>query len=182
MGPQYANLCATGSNDRPHALGFRVERSMAQDAPNEVGDLALIHAETNDAVTAMAEVLIEKTKITREKRGAIEPPQQWEDVLLIFHAFSTDVDADLSHADVPASEEAALIFPDVLVKEIHYPVCRGERPARSTKAAFATRIASAIAAGLIAPRHCSRISSQDMPSATCSNTSLTRMRVPRNVG
>src|SRR5438874_1350683 len=43
-------------------------------------------------------------------------------------------------------------------------------------------MASAIAAFLMLPHHSSMIASQAMPLATWSSTSLTKIRVPRNVG
>jgi hypothetical protein len=68
------------------------------------------------------------------------------------------------------------MFGNILIEDIHPAL------SSSSKASRAKRTASAMASLLTSPLQSSTMASQAMPVATCSRTSVTRMRVPTNVG
>src|SRR5438552_2822165 len=109
--------------------------------------------------------------------------QQKRNDLLIRHAFAPELMADLPCGNAPTPQQLPLAFEDILIEDVH--ASAGFNPsscACSRNVSLATRTASEIAASLMLPRHSSTILCHAIPLATCSSTSATRIRVPRNVG
>src|SRR5207249_2127781 len=101
----------------------------------------------------------------------------------ILHALATEFLPYLPNRDPPAPQQLTLALQNVLVQNVHAPAgFSASSYARSRKVSRAIRTASAIASSLMLPRHSSTMLCQAMPLATCSSTSATRIRVPRNVG
>src|SRR5436190_23976964 len=108
--------------------------------------------------------------------------QQGDD-LLVFHPSSSHVITHMSNGKAPMSQELALTIDDIFIQNVHAAVGPTTySDTCSSKACRANRTASAMASGVILPRHSSIIVSHARPAATCSRTSATRMRVPRKVG
>src|SRR5262247_585450 len=103
--------------------------------------------------------------------------------LLVFHPLATHVIAHVAHGNAPMPQALALTVNDIFVQNIHAAVGPTIYSAVcSSNACRAKRTASAIASWVMLPRHSSMIVSHARPAATCSSTSATRIRVPRNVG
>src|SRR5688500_6815548 len=125
---------------------------------------------------------IEEVAIKREEGHLVQTVRERNDVL-VRGTRAAELESDLSRANTQSLEQAPLFAPNVLVEEDQ------SAPTVSTtgftpfdrSASGARRTASAMAWGLMRPPQLSLIASNANPSATCSNTESTKMRVPRNV-
>jgi hypothetical protein len=130
----------------------------------------------------VTEFRVKKTQVARKEGRSAQLEKQWYD-LLIFDPRPANISTDLIRPRSPASQEQALIFGNVLVKYDHQrAVSDTNSSAWLINASLARRTASAIASLEIDPRHRSVMASHAIPRATSSRTSLTKTRVPRNVG
>jgi hypothetical protein len=173
----YSSLTDPDNLVNPVGLSFEVV--VTQKAADETCSVILAHREANQAVLSMAEIPMVKSKITSEEGGPLQSVQKRND-FLIRHAWAPDFMSDLTDSNAPASQELPLILKDIFIQNIHRAGTRSSW--WFIKTSRASRTDSAIASWLTAPRQFSMMASQDMPFATWSRTSATRMRVPRKVG
>jgi hypothetical protein len=105
------------------------------------------------------------------------------DDLFVLQAFVSDVNADLFGADAPTPQQQSLASRNVFVQDVQAAVCsRTNSSACLSKAWLANCTASLMASKLTLSFHSSTIISHAIPLATCSSTSATNTREPRNVG
>src|SRR5437763_5674353 len=108
--------------------------------------------------------------------------QEWKD-FLILEPLAGEVDADLPSPNPPTSQMLPLACDDIFVQDVHDEVDATTNSSACFKSACAAKCtASAMASCVILPCHSSIMVSQSSPRATCSRTSATKTRVPRNVG
>ena len=182
MPPPYNQPGRHDPNHRAHPLGVRVKRSVTQQTADKVRHFILADRQTDQAVPRMTERTPSQTQIAREERRIGKGQQEGKD-FFVRHSFVTQFDTDLPDGDASASQQLAPGLQDVFVEDVHVP--RGytaSSRAWSRNVCRAMRTPSAIASSLMLPRHSSTMLCQAIPLATCSNTSATRIRVPRNVG
>src|ERR1043166_106762 len=131
----------------------------------------------------MTQFGIKVIKVPREERWLLEPKEQWNH-LRIFDPLSAQFVADLPERDAPPPQDLPLFEDDVLVQDVHST----QAAARSQLSPFRANnclpnwSASRAAARLTRPGKCLGKSSSGSPSARCSNTFQTMIRVPLNVG
>jgi hypothetical protein len=166
----------------PHTFGLRLENRMSQETPDKTGSLVLPYGKACNAIARMAKLTPVEPQIPGKECHRAKPMQEWDDGF-IRHPLLTDLNPDLPDSNAPTSEQLTLAVRNVFIEDVHEPVVSDTNSdAWVTNASRAKRTASAIPSLEIAPRHSSMIASQAIPLATCSKTSATRMRVPRNVG
>jgi hypothetical protein len=170
-------------SDHPaHSLGARAEGWVTKESANKVRRFILSNSQNHQAVPDMNERTSGQSQVAGEERWMGKCQQKRKDVL-IGHALATDVQADLPNGDAPTAQQLALALQNVFIQDVHSP--RGYTAsswAWCRNVSRAARTASAMASSLMLPRHSSTMLFQAIPAATCSSTSATRIRVPRNVG
>lgn len=155
---------------------------MSKKSTNKHSDLFFSYIKIDQAVTGMTQLWIIKVVVTRKKCRTAELVQKRDD-FAITHPFPADFIPNLPNRNPPATQQTALAIDDILVENIHAATGSiAYWSACSKNACRERRTASAIASWEMLPRHSSMILSHASPSATCSSTSATKMRVPRNVG
>jgi hypothetical protein len=176
----YAQL--TDSHQSPEPFGLRVASWMSYDTAHKAGGLVRLDRKTNYGVPGVTVFRIKEPKVAREESRPAKLEKQRDD-LLVLDSRSANVSTDLMRPDSPASQKQALIFGNVLVKYDHqWAGSATSSSAWLSNASRASRTASPIASLEIDPCHRSMMASQAIPRATSSKTSLTKTRVPRNVG
>jgi hypothetical protein len=172
----------TGTDDLSYPVGAVSEIAVSKDSTNKTGNLVLSNIQADYAVTRVAKSASVEAGISGEKSWRAEVMKKRND-LFVFHPTATDFMTDLMNAHTPTPQEVALAVRDVFIDNNHGAgISNVSSEACVTSASRARRTASAIACLEITPRHSSIMASQAMPLATCSRTSDTRIRVPRNVG
>ena len=158
-----------------------IERRMSKNAAHETRRFVLLDAKADQAIPPVAKTPVEVVGIPGEEGYRPMTVQQRNDCR-VFHALLPDVQSDLTNRDAPTAEKLPLIVRQVFVQGNQAPTAlrrmAGERATNVSRARFT---ASAIASLVMLPRHSSAIASHAIPLATCSSTSDTRTRVPRNV-
>jgi len=112
-----------GADDLACPLSMRVERSVAQNAPDEAGSFFLADCECHEAIGAVAIHRIIETNISREERRLVEPLQEGND-RLVQHSRARNFAAHLDNSDPPAPQKLALAVRDVFIENDHDPVIR----------------------------------------------------------
>jgi len=170
-----------------HALCGCVKLRMSQQAAHENRDLVLSHIQMDQTVFRVTQGTPIEVGVEGEKRDALELKKKRND-LFVFQSLAANIESDLTNRSPPTQEQLALALKDVFIQDVH-TVARLRTYSGaayscecSRNAWLASRTASAMASLEIPPRHSWMIVSHAVPSATCSNTCDTRIRVPRNVG
>ena len=163
------------------ALGPGLELGVSEQTANVFGNFKWSNGKVNQTEAVAAESPLEEIAIPAHESGAPQALPQRDD-LIVVDSLARDISADLDRANAPATQSCPLTLEDVLIQDNHAETGLFRySSAWSTMARPAMRMASAIAAREMLPWHSLMMSSQLIPSATSSRTSLTRIRVPRNV-
>jgi hypothetical protein len=91
-----------------------------EEAADEARDRILADIEVDEAVPGVAEVALEVVHVAGKERHRPGDMQERDD-RLIRHAFVTEIDTDLPHADATGAELVAFILVNILVEDVHGP-------------------------------------------------------------
>src|SRR4051812_48658785 len=131
----------------------------------------------------MAQLSVEVVKVACEKGWLLEPKKHWND-LRILDTFCAQFVPNVPKGHAPTPQKLPLLEDDVLVENVH----SRQATARSHVSPFRANnslpswSASRAAARLTRPGKCLGKFSSGSPSARCSNTCQTIIRVPLKVG
>jgi hypothetical protein len=118
MKPPNSQVGLVHPNDQAHALGFRVERRVAQKPPNEVGNQFVDDVEENQAIIVVAQITSVEIAVLRKEGWPIQLMQQ-RNQCVIHHPHSPDIKTDMANSYSPTAQSVTLIDRNILIEDIH---------------------------------------------------------------
>lgn len=106
--------CRREPDDSSGAFKVRIKHRVTQEPSDKSCHLVLSDYCDDDGIMPMAQRRRVETKVTGEKRGLAQAPQQ-DDDLFVCQPFAAHIEADLSNGDAPPLEQQALPLEDVLI-------------------------------------------------------------------
>ena len=94
----------------------------------------------------MSDALAEKTGVTGEEGGRLEPVQIAQDLLLILPLWAADFEADVLGSETPAAQSESLVTGNIVVENDH---AAGRTATSRTTPRLVSRTASRTAAAVI---------------------------------
>ncbi len=115
--PESQPVCLR-QNHAAEAFTLGVEEGVLKESPSVDGDAPLPNPQTDDTVAPVHKTAVVQPLIPG-KQGRTRETLKEPDQRLVLYSLLSDVFADLAYADAPASEALALIFPNVLIEDVH---------------------------------------------------------------
>src|SRR5262249_18710069 len=140
------------------------------------------YCQIEQTVSRVDQLTILEIFIARHESWLAQAVQQRDD-FFVLQPFASDINTDPFYMDAPTHQQQPLAPRNVFVQDVQAALCsRTNSSACLSNAWLANCTASLMASKLTLLFHSSTIISHAIPLATCSSTSATNTRVPRNVG